>query len=1560
VEDPTKKVSGKAKRKDLQVAVVVVSFLAMIFLLSGVKSTDDIEMPAKLYDEKGNVLGMKVNPAQARKQMSPDMLQSYANPVIPVYTGQQNFKMYTGGDEPNPMDPPFGADILVYSSPNTDDTPRIAFNDVDGVLWIVFTHFNGADDDVFLCNSTDVGQTWNPVLWTTGAYNERNPAIAIMGNTIMIAYEQDNAGWEQRTYFIRSQDGGLNWGGFHIDWNWTNGPDHLQLEDFNKPDVSSSRPQWFHWAADVFGVRNNTRTVAFMWTEDDGDNWTMTYWLARWHMNEDFERPVIMENTADGFIHMAFQHWNNTESDWDITWIITDCTGIYSWWTADLDGGNSEIQPDLWVRDDIVYVVWQNGTSADPDLAAFYSDDGGISSIWILWIRSEDGFDQMFPAVYVDDMYKVHVAVVNDTSVMYMNNTDPLGLPFTEYRANDPPGIAATDFRVADVTCVMGTVRMTFADLRSGPADIYYTFLGDICGSIHYTITRFPLSAQGDIIVNGTDHCSGTCHYNWTLGSTHTLEAPMYMTDPVDPNTRYIFNSWSDGGAQTHTITVRASPMTITAIYDTQYNITFETLPDPNLELVIDMVPYNAPQSFWFTVGTVVSVDATSPQTIDATSRWVWQSWSDGGGKSHPITITGVDTYVATFEVEYLVIVTTFPPGLLVEVDAMTYTAPRSFWWLDGSTHDLAAISPQPVSPDEQWAFINWSDGGVLSHPVIVAGPATYTAYYATQFYILFTAIPPGLDVEVDGTVYTTPVGFFFDVGSTHTICAPSPQPINPTSRYIWSSWNDAGAMCHDIVISGPGTYIVSFDVQYRMDVTTLPGGLNVTVDAVEYMSPHSFWCTDGLTAMLGAPSPQAGPTPDQRYRWDSWSDMGVQTHPIICNSPGTYTAFFVTQYQVNVTTDPGGLNIEVEGILYTAPRLEWVDTGGTLLINAPSPQLFVDTRAVYDHWSDGQPQSHVITVTSPGVYIAYFETEFLVTITSTPVTGLDIQVDGVTQTTEYQFWCNDGQMVNLNALSPQSAGPSSRYDWRSWSDGLGQSHTITCTGPDTYTANFVMQYQITVTTNPAGLQVEIDSVTQTAPYTAWWDEASMHTINALSPQDLVAGSSQYDWRTWSDSGAQSHDVTISGPMTYVATFQLQYKITITSDPVGRDVIVEGTTYTAPYEVWWDESTNLDVDVPDPQTIVAGQEQYIFNSWSDSGAKSHSIFVALSATHTAYLDHQYYLTVNSGCGDPQGGGWYNEGATATISVVSPCPPGATDTQYVFNGWAGDWVGLLPTAEIIMDRPKTVIALWATQYYLTVNSRCGDPQGEGWYDSGATVMFSVPTPCAGTTGTRYVFDGWTVDSIATNPSATILMNAPKTVTASWRTQHYLTVTSDYGSPQGAGWYDSDAIVTFSVTTPSPPGATTTRYIFGAWTGDSTATTASAAVTMDAPKTVTATWTTQYYLTVISDRGDSTGSGWYNAGAFAPFSVTTPVGDYEFSGWTGDSTASSSTATITMDAPKTVTATWEEVGFLEKFGWIFPIIIIIIIVTVALLTMRRKGAIEEELPQEEAENPQKEED
>jgi len=65
--------------------------------------------------------------------------------------------------------------------------------------------------------------------------------------------------------------------------------------------------------------------------------------------------------------------------------------------------------------------------------------------------------------------------------------------------------------------------------------------------------------------------------FNWEVGSTHLLEA----FSPVDlgNGTRYIWYSWSDGGARNHSYVTPSRNTTVKAFFKKQYNVTFNVKP---------------------------------------------------------------------------------------------------------------------------------------------------------------------------------------------------------------------------------------------------------------------------------------------------------------------------------------------------------------------------------------------------------------------------------------------------------------------------------------------------------------------------------------------------------------------------------------------------------------------------------------------------------------------------------------------------------------------------------------------------------------------------------------------------------------------------------------------------------------------------------------------------------------------------------------------------------------------------------------------------------------------
>jgi len=267
----------------------------------------------------------------------------------------------------------------------------------------------------------------------------------------------------------------------------------------------------------------------------------------------------------------------------------------------------------------------------------------------------------------------------------------------------------------------------------------------------------------------------------------------------------------------------------------------------------------------------------------------------------------------------------------------------------------------------------------------------------------------------------------------------------------------------------------------------------------------------------------------------------------------------------------------------------------------------------------------------------------------------------------------------------------------------------------------------------------------------------------------------------------------------------------------------------------------------------------------------------------------------------------DDGSSISYSYESTVA-GTTGTQYVFTG-------VDPDSPQTITAPLTITGSYKTQYYLTVNDGGhGTAGGEGWYDADTVAQATLtPLTVPGTTGTQYVFAGWTGDASGSgSPSNDILMDAPKTATASWTTQYYLTVSSAHGSTSGEGWYDSGATAYAGLAAGTVSGGTDIQYVFSSWGTDASGTNyaSSDAITMDAPKTASASWITQFWITVDNGgHGSPTqASQWVDQGASFSTSVASPADVVpDVSQWV---TAEPTLSIADVQAAQTLTFVWTQ--------------------------------------------------
>jgi hypothetical protein len=149
---------------------------------------------------------------------------------------------------------------------------------------------------------------------------------------------------------------------------------------------------------------------------------------------------------------------------------------------------------------------------------------------------------------------------------------------------------------------------------------------------------------------------------------------------------------------------------------------------------------------------------------------------------------------------------------------------------------------------------------------------------------------------------------------------------------------------------------------------------------------------------------------------------------------------------------------------------------------------------------------------------------------------------------------------------------------------------------------------------------------------------------------------------------------------------------------------------------------------------------------------------------------QYYLNVLSSTGSPAGGGWYDKGAAATVTIQSPVMQ-QNSVRQVFTGWNGT-SSQDTTKTVIVNAPTILQASWKTQYFVTIQSAYGNPQGSGWYDAGTQLPISVQPEITYDNQTRRIFTSWSGDYAGTDSAFTMTVDGPKSLTAGWTTQYEL--------------------------------------------------------------------------------------------------------------------------------------------------------------------------------------------
>lgn len=108
----------------------------------------------------------------------------------------------------------------------------------------------------------------------------------------------------------------------------------------------------------------------------------------------------------------------------------------------------------------------------------------------------------------------------------------------------------------------------------------------------------------------------------------------------------------------------------------------------------------------------------------------------------------------------------------------------------------------------------------------------TIVNYLVGKNYVSVRNSRPLLSFKVDGNAYTSGRAFSWDLNSSHTLEAVSPQTFGNT-RYKFDSWSNGGSQIQTINIGTTiSDYYANYKTQYRLLGTIEPSGLPVTISS--------------------------------------------------------------------------------------------------------------------------------------------------------------------------------------------------------------------------------------------------------------------------------------------------------------------------------------------------------------------------------------------------------------------------------------------------------------------------------------------------------------------------------------------------------------------------------------------------------------------------------------------------------------------------------------------------------------------------------------------------------
>lgn len=885
---------------------------------------------------------------------------------------------------------------------------------------------------------------------------------------------------------------------------------------------------------------------------------------------------------------------------------------------------------------------------------------------------------------------------------------------------------------------------------------------------------------------------SSTQVFTWTVGSQHTISVDSPQTI-LTGSTQYVFNTWSDSGAMTHTITVGSLPATYTATFGTA-DSAIQCITNAGVPPLIPaeaLASYAGDVTLQCTGGTPAATDTSLPQVdirmtlnTDVASR---------------LTSTGFTEALLIIDEPHSAsnpMIPLTPCGASGSNDDGTgvcsITSNGSGAAYDGSSGHPNVFQGRLESANTiLWKSIPINAPGASGVRTLrftnvrVNGNelGVSQTQMPTQVTAQFSVTPGGVAItNAQVTVGIVEQAFYRPANTAATLsqCTSANSAIATDPTSTLSAGGQNGAQFTVNLHEGYATAWLPKNLAQEIanGASNPAAGANGVL--YSYISgSHSYGTGDYNQNVPGSIYNTATGFMNGGMLAPPNSPLGAPSAVAFSSLRGLNAAGAAdhgTRLYLKFAAIPAGMK------LFVPVNLPLMDTpynrqSGVAILTVADASGVGPYSAIPGN-SAGLAPLTVTNGTAIAVYEIVFADPTVLESVSIPVAAAYVANQAPNQPAVGTITV-ETEMAPLSTvgMASDSTVPHPRF---AATDTTHSAFNIqACPLPDlavalTHTGNFTRgdtgkTYNITVTnsgsTATSGTVTATDVLPSGLTATAMSGNGWTCTLSSLTctRSDALAGSASYPAITLTVNVASNapalltNTVSVSGGGESVTSNNSASDPTtilpppgtvVSTSPAGLAFMVDGTTYLSSQTFQWPIGSTHTIAVTTPQNSGAPTRN-VFANWSDGGAVSHTITAASLATaYTATFTSEYLLTLLSSPADggsfaPNSGNYYAPNAPVAIQAIP-------NAGYFFSQWLGSVTTTsTPSTTVIMSGPQTVTAIFShplqsqsISFAPLADRTFGDPPFQIFASSssGLPVRFTVDSGPATISGNLVTLTG----------------------------------------------------------------------------------------------------------------------------------------------------------------------------------------------------------------------------